>query len=317
MILVWGPADDPPVEHVLARLERRGADAIHVDDEALAALGYDVVFGEAPSGRLEIGDRAIGLDDLEALYLRPGDARPDPRSREEIEAAAMLLAIASSTPATVVNRPSAGRSNCSKPLQLQQIAAAGLKVPETLVTTDPAAARGFLRDHRRIVYKSISAVRSIVATLDGQDADRLAGVATGPVQLQRWIAGADVRVHVVGGKWFATRIDSEADDYRYAARDGIAIEMTPFEIPPDLGRRLVRLSARMGLLVSGIDLRLTDGGEWFCFEVNPSPGFTYYEEATGQPIADAIAGLLCGRSVRTRLTGPGRAGRAATSSVSG
>ena len=28
------------------------------------------------------------------------------------------------------------------------------------------------------------------------------------------------------------------------------------------------------------------------FEVNPSPGFTYYETNTGQPIAAAIASLL-------------------------
>lgn len=309
MILVWGPADDPPVEHVLARLRSRGADAVHLDDRMLAPLGYDVTFGEAPAGWLETGGLTLDLDDLEAIYLRPGDGRPESRSREETDAAAMLLAVASSTPAIVVNRPAAGRSNCSKPLQLEQIAAAGLKVPDTLVTTDPAAARDFLREHGRIVYKSISATRSIVATLDARGADRLAGVVTGPVQLQRWIAGADVRVHVVGGTWWATRIDSEADDYRYAGRDGIAIAITPFEIPPALGRRLVRLSTRMGLLVSGIDLRLTEGGDWYCFEVNPSPGFTYYEEATGQPIADAVAGLLCGRPSASKSIGRGGAGR--------
>jgi glutathione synthase/RimK-type ligase-like ATP-grasp enzyme len=58
----------------------------------------------------------------------------------------------------------------------------------------------------------------------------------------------------------------------------------------------------MGLLVSGIDLRVTGKGEWVCFEVNPSPGFTFYE-ADGQPIAAAIADLL--------LAGiPSRPGRA-------
>jgi D-alanine-D-alanine ligase-like ATP-grasp enzyme len=46
------------------------------------------------------------------------------------------------------------------------------------------------------------------------------------------------------------------------------------------------------LLVSGIDLRVTDNDEWFCLEVNPSPGFTFYEDATGQPVAEAIADLL-------------------------
>ena len=48
----------------------------------------------------------------------------------------------------------------------------------------------------------------------------------------------------------------------------------------------------MELSVAGIDLRKTPEGEWVCFEVNTSPAFTYYEEATHQPIARAIARLL-------------------------
>ena len=48
----------------------------------------------------------------------------------------------------------------------------------------------------------------------------------------------------------------------------------------------------MGLFVAGIDLRRTPSGEWCCFEVNPSPAFTFYQESTGQPIAAAIASLL-------------------------
>jgi hypothetical protein len=45
------------------------------------------------------------------------------------------------------------------------------------------------------------------------------------------------------------------------------------------------LTSDLGLSLSGIDLRLTPAGEWYCFEVNPSSAFTYYQEATGHPIA--------------------------------
>jgi glutathione synthase/RimK-type ligase-like ATP-grasp enzyme len=48
----------------------------------------------------------------------------------------------------------------------------------------------------------------------------------------------------------------------------------------------------MQLLFAGIDLRRTPAGDWYCFEVNPSPGFTFYESATGQPIAAAVARFL-------------------------
>jgi D-alanine-D-alanine ligase-like ATP-grasp enzyme len=50
----------------------------------------------------------------------------------------------------------------------------------------------------------------------------------------------------------------------------------------------------LGLLVAGIDMRCCADGRWVCFEVNPSPGFSFYEAATGQPIAAAIADLLAG-----------------------
>jgi hypothetical protein len=34
----------------------------------------------------------------------------------------------------------------------------------------------------------------------------------------------------------------------------------------------------------------------FCFEVNPSPGYSYFEANTGQPIARAVARYLAGKT---------------------
>lgn len=296
MILVWGPSDDPPVERIIAVLLARGIDFVHVDERAFATLRYDVVLGATPTGWIETRDRRMRVDEVTGIYLRPGEVLPVMSTM----ASTTLLGIASCAKAVVVNRPAAGRSNWSKPFQLGLIAAAGFTVPDTLVTTDPAAARDFLAEHERIVYKSVSGVRSIVATLDSAGADRLNNVAGGPVQFQQWIDGDDVRVHVVGERWFATAIDSAADDYRYASRTGADVTMAPIEIPGELGERLVALARGMGLLVAGIDLRLTDGGEWFCLEVNPSPGFTFYEDATGQPIAEAIGDILVRDTTRSR-----------------
>jgi hypothetical protein len=53
-----------------------------------------------------------------------------------------------------------------------------------------------------------------------------------------------------------------------------------------------RVSATLGLPVTGIDPRVTPEGEWYCFEANPSPAFTYYESSTGQPIGRSVAALL-------------------------
>ncbi len=290
MIVVWGALDDPPVVCVLDALDGHGVDAVHLDDRQLGALSYDVQLGSTPQGWFEIEGRTVELDAIEGLYLRPGE-----QNGVASATSAMLLAVAGSLRVPVVNRPTAGRSNLSKPFQLSLIASVGIATPDTLVTSDIMAARAFLARHERIVYKSISGQRSIVSAINATEPERLDAIGHGPVQLQQWIDGLDVRVHVVDDRWFATSVVSSATDYRYAPDECSPAELAPIDIPTSLGEQLVLLSRRMGLLVSGIDLRHSVDGQWFCFEVNPSPGFTYYEDHTSQPIGSSIATLLRSR----------------------
>ncbi|NMO55188.1 RimK domain-containing protein ATP-grasp [Actinoplanes sp. TBRC 11911] len=251
-----------------------------------------------PGGRLEVGGKSLRLDEVSAAYLRPHDSarlpavRDDAAGRRHAQQVDEALACWSElTPALVISRPSAAASNGSKPAQIRHAAACGFPVPETLVTNDPVAAASFARQHGEVVYKSVSAIRSRVRRLTARD--DLAQVAVCPTQFQAWIPGTDVRVHVVGAETFATRVESEADDYRYAASQGLPrAELSPFDLPDVVAARCQMLTARLGLPVAGVDLRVTADDEWYCFEVNPSPAFAYYEAGAGQPIAAAVAGLL-------------------------
>ena len=282
--MLWGDADDPPLQRVGAELDRRGVDTIWIDSQL--DIDYELAIEPNPSGWLSSAGVQVAIASIGGCYLRPA---PPPQDR--VAAGAALSALVSCLPVPVVNRPSAGRSNASKPLQLRLLARAGFEVPETLVTTTPSAVAEFSARHGRVVYKSISGVRSIVALLDPANVQRLELVRNGPVQFQRWIPGKDVRVHVVGERWFATVVVSGAVDYRYPTGPD-EVEMAPVDIPVALGRRLVEFVRSQGLLVAGADLRLTPDGRWFALEVNPSPGFSFYQDATGQPIAGAIADLL-------------------------
>jgi D-alanine-D-alanine ligase-like ATP-grasp enzyme len=51
----------------------------------------------------------------------------------------------------------------------------------------------------------------------------------------------------------------------------------------------INLTSHLKLEFSGIDLKITPQGEIYCLEVNSSPGFSYYELSTGQPIAKTLA----------------------------
>jgi hypothetical protein len=48
----------------------------------------------------------------------------------------------------------------------------------------------------------------------------------------------------------------------------------------------------LGLVFAGIDLKITPDDRVFCFEVNPSPAYSYYENHTGQAISSAVAYCL-------------------------
>jgi glutathione synthase/RimK-type ligase-like ATP-grasp enzyme len=141
-----------------------------------------------------------------------------------------------------------------------------------------------------VVYKSVSGVRSRVSRLRPGDRARLDDVRSCPTQFQAFVARRDHRVHVVDSDVFAAAVDCEADDYRDAG--DLPLEIRACHLPRDVEDRCRRLTRALGLTVAGGDFRCGYEGTWYCFEVNPSPAFAFYQEATGQPIGDAIARLL-------------------------
>lgn len=317
MILLWGTLADSPLMAVSKALQRQGVPFFFLDQNEVLASQIEFTTGANVRGKIHMGPREIDLEIIQSVYLRPYDFRglsaiesAEPDSAAWLHAAAIDDALGcwlELTPALVINRPSAMASNGSKPYQSSLIRAQGFDVPETLVTTDANAAIEFSEKHEVVIYKSVSAVRSIVSKLKPEHSSRLKNIVNCPTQFQEYIEGTDYRVHVVGEKVFPCEIQSEADDYRYAGRQGKQVEIKACEAPQELLDRCRTLALALGLPVAGVDLRLTPEGKWYCFEVNPSPGFTYYEDATGLPISDAIASLLAAGHV-SGSTGNGLAG---------
>jgi len=185
-------------------------------------------------------------------------------------------------------------SNASKPYQAQLIRAQGFGVPETLITNEPDLVREFYRKHRKVIYKSISAARSIVQQLEESDFERMDNIRWCPTQFQAYLEGTDVRVHAVGDEVYATAISTGATDYRYAAQQaGEPAQLREVMLSDELAEKCVSLTSALGLVLAGIDLKITPDNEVYCFEVNPCPAFSYYELSTGQPISKGIARRLC------------------------
>ena len=303
MILFYGRMDDSPLRRAVEAAQERGVPYTLIEQRHLAHHDLAVAVDDAGvTGSIVAAGAEMDLATVDAVYLRPLDLPAVGDRVDRLRAEAFhtgLLEWAEIADCVVLNRPSAMESNSSKPFQLQRIAAFGFLVPETLVTSDPDAARDFRRRHGRAIFKSVSGIRSIVREFDDDTAPRLERITLLPTLFQQYVPGVDVRVHIVGTQVFATEIRSSATDYRYAAQDGADVDLAAIELPGDLADRCVRLAHGLGLPLCGIDLRHRPDGQWFCFEVNPMPAYSYYESNTGQPIAGAIIDTCLSRTRAT------------------
>ncbi len=313
MIVLWGVATDGPLAAVRKAVDRQQSAHVFLDQWALDETKIEV-WPDHPRGAvLNVGGTVVNLDQVSAIYLRPDAwekvpafslAGPgSPLALRALAVQDILLGWAETTAALVINRPSAMASNHSKPYQLSLIKAAGIAVPDTLVTTDAAAVLEFKERHGTLIYKSVSGVRSIVCKFDERHLARLGDVSACPTQFQQFIEGTDYRVHVVGDELFACAIRCEAIDYRYAEPGGVGLDIRPADLPSDIAVRCYQLARSLKLSLCGIDLRRDPSGLWYCFEVNPSPAFTFYQRWSKQPIAEAVGALLATRSPAPRRSG--------------
>jgi glutathione synthase/RimK-type ligase-like ATP-grasp enzyme len=300
MILVWGVPRDPPVGAVLDALKRCGREAFFFDQHETLDTELHLCVDQTLTGTLTSPRWQVDLSDVTGAFIRPYDSRrlfdDDNLASTGLNRAAeldnALFCWAEMTAARVVNRPSAMASNLSKPYQAELIRVQGFHVPETLITTDAVSAEEFWRQYGDIVYKSISGVRSVVTRVTPEHRERFKDLAHCPTQFQRWIPGVDYRVHVCGNDIFPCEVLSPAVDYRYPHSDEDRPTIRRCRLPAEVAEKCRNLVRSLSLDLAGIDLRLTPSGSWYCFEVNASPGFTFFEELSGTLISDSIARLL-------------------------
>src|SRR6266496_840562 len=297
MVLLWGLTEDPPMNMVYTELKKMGAPVFFLNHADIGDTELFLNFFDQPSGYIDIYDRKVNLQDIKSAYFRPydfkqypeflGDKTNNETLRKIFLKESLMWSWAELTDKIVINKPSASASNFSKPFQTELIKQFGFQIPETLITTEINSFEKFLQKNKTVIYKSISCTRSIVKKIIINDNIDLSAIENCPVQFQKWIEGINYRVHVVGDNVFTCKILSEGIDYRYSA----AI-IEPAEIPSTIIANCITLTKELKMELSGIDLLLSTSNDWYCFEVNPSPAFSYYEVHSGLKIARGIAEYL-------------------------
>jgi MvdC family ATP-grasp ribosomal peptide maturase len=194
----------------------------------------------------------------------------------------------------------------NKQRQLRLAARAGLRVPRTLVTNDPVAARQFFAETEgqtvakllRPITVSMDADKPFVYTNRVREED-LAGAEAlrhSPMVFQELIPKAyELRVACVAGEAFAGALDATGTsrghtDWRRASPEECRWQKT--QLPTEVASSVKALMSELGLVFGAVDLIYTPAGEYVFLEVNPSGEWGMLERDLGLPISGAIAKAL-------------------------
>lgn len=316
LILVVTHGEDPHADRVLAALEQRGVPSRRFDTELYPRRSH-VTYRTADEDvavEFELDGRPVRGADIRAVLYRhrrlpapPAGTSTAAKPMIRSELLATLDGALLSLDALWINHPQANRLARHKPLQLTVAREAGLPIPPTCITANADTIRERFRAwNGEMVAKlvggqvvepggetpyAIHTTRLTAADLADEGA-----LAASPAIYQRLLPkAADVRVTVVGEEIFACRIDSQADpearvDWRGAGRGALRSE--PFTLDTSTAKRCLAVCRRLGLETAGIDLILMPDGRLVFLEVNAAGQWLWVEEATGLPIAAALAERL-------------------------
>lgn len=301
-VALLGAPDDPQIQAVRQELEARDVPSTVWNGEQWpgdAPLTFEV----GGTGRTTVGD-GVTIEELTSVYLRRMSFDPrGPEYEDEFEERpysllnqlreyrgllGSILRHLSASGVPVVNPPETTAIHGLKPYQLATFDDAGIPVPETLTTNEPAAVQAFLDRVDEAIYKPVAGGGHARRFTQAECTDdRLERLANSPVQFQELLDGTNYRLFVVGDEVVATaRIESDELDYRLGEHD-----VTAASLSDRIENTAVRAADCLGLAFAGVDVIVTDDG-FDVLEANPSPMFAAFDERAGTDVAGHLAGYL-------------------------
>ncbi|MFJ5218745.1 ATP-grasp ribosomal peptide maturase [Streptomyces sp. NPDC088354] len=305
-VLVVTNVDDPTSDLVVNELHGRGVPVVRFDSgDFPATLSVAATIDhEGITGTLSTPTRTADLSRARSLYYRRPSGFTFPHLDEQTARFATMQAryglggvLASLPGCRYVNHPHHIGDAEFKPSGLAAAVDAGFLIPPTLITSEPDAARAFVKRHGPAIYKPLSTplylVDGVSCTVKVDDVtpedidERVAG--TVHLFQQRIDKVADVRVTVIGRQVYCVRIDSDLLDWR---TDYSRLAYTVVQPSAGVTEALYRYLDRFGLVFGAFDIAVGRDGTWWFLECNPSGQWAWLEPETGLPMVAAMADLL-------------------------
>lgn len=308
MILVVSYPDDEHTQDVIERLERQGREVVLIDladYPGKSTMDFRWTNGKA-GYRLGTAKGSIDLSTARVGWWRrvcpfgvdSAVGVGSERAFAESETSQAINGVLDALPCVWVNPREADAAAHHKPLQWAVAQQVGLRLPRTLVTTDPVSAREFIETQLpgKTVFKAFLASAEAwreTRVVEQEDLDRIDLVRYAPVIFQEYIAGVDLRVTVIGESIFAVEIDATETSYPFDMRMVVGeAEIQAVELPAKVSKALLALQRRLKLSYGAIDLRRTPAGEYYFLEVNPAGQWHFAQTRSGLPISQAMADYL-------------------------
>lgn len=322
MILAIGNSGNYEVEafnEVFKALERYGQKALlFKQDQCLAGeyLIYEVINGQ-PQYSIIIDGKDYNLEQFTSIwYMKPHLPRElrifNPAEHRQFidrQFYAMRQAIWNLCRTKKwLNDPWAVQVAENKIFQLDLATKAGLKVPDTLITSDPERVRNFYYSHSRGIIVKLLATSPILnhVIYTNQITDeylkQIDSVKMSPSIFQEIIAkDYELRITIVGDKIFSAKIYSQEDaatsiDWRRRPKlNDFDVKMETVLLPSKIEEQLRVYMKALNLQFGCIDMIVTPEREYVFLEINPNGQWYFVQLKTEVQIAEAIAELLISR----------------------
>ena len=286
--LVVGGASDPNITALIEAFHRSGTAVQPVlIGEAAPALAWEPVGGPLVIDGSPRMPRAMFIRHDVFGSLRD----PDPQLASNAMAWTAALAgwLVTSPAVRTPNRAMWSSAN-HKPAALALAAQVGLRPPATLVTNDRAAAAAFLGGCDKIAKPVAGG--DLARPLDDAMAmaTRRPGPFAAPAIIQERLVPPEVRVYVIGDQTFAFEVKSRHLDYR-AANDAEVVALDA--VPDGIAAPLLRLARAMELDFCAADFKAAADGSLRFLEVNTSPMFSRFDQASDGRLCATLVAWLC------------------------
>lgn len=287
MIIIIGSEEDFHSKYIFNKLTTQNIKVKYLDSRKFPIINWSP---EGDNDYIILENEKIYLKDITGIYWRwyygVIFGTSDIVYREKLSALESFL---SSLEPISWNSLQAVELHRKKGLQCKIMQKNGIRIPKTIVTNDKNALEEFYtNNNKNIIYKPVRG-GAYTQKMKEEDLQRKDTLINCPCQLQECIDGTDIRVYAFEtGEIYAGEILAQSLDFRADEN----AKINKHELPKKIQKDCLKILKLLGLKYSGIDIRLSNTGEYVFIEANPAPMFVHFENMTGYEITKTLVNNL-------------------------